>query len=101
MVNHVAVNACEAALLKLLLQHRCHRHVKLSVEQQHVVALALGALYEAILSLLVGGIQIDEVAFLVGLVVLDERLILLVGVVLAIHVLEEGKIFGAVVEIVL
>ena len=89
MVDGVGVHTGEAALLKLLLQRLDAGHVKLSVEQQHRVALVLCGLNVAVLLILVGGIEVDEGVVLVLLTSLDERLVLIEGEVLALCILEE------------
>ena len=71
----------------------------MSVEQQHAVALVLSGFDEAVLLVLVLGIEVDQIAALVGLVVFDERLILLEGEVFTLDILEQGEVFGAVVEV--
>ena len=100
-LDDVGIYAGETALFQLLLKHANHWRVKLSVHQKHRVALFLGTLYETVLSFGVVGIEVDQVSFLVGLLVLDERAVFFVGKVFTVNVFEQGKILGALIEILL
>ena len=73
----------------------------MSVHQQHVVTLCIGGIDVAVLVVLVVGVEVDEVAILVCLFALDEGLVLLLGVELALRVLQQSERLGLVVEVAL
>ena len=77
------------ALLELLLQGLDTGYVKLSVEEQHRVALVLGSLDIRVLVVLVCSIEVNQVAVLILLGSLDERLVLVECEVFALCILEE------------
>ena len=89
VIYGVRVYTCEMALLELLLQGLDTGYVKLSVEEQHRVALVLGSLDIRVLVVLVCSIEVNQVAVLILLGSLDERLILVKGKVFALCILEE------------
>ena len=98
-VDRVAIHADEARLLDLLLQLSDGVDVELSVHDEDVVAAILGRLDVAVLLVRVGGVEVDDAAFLIGLLGGDQLAILLEGVIGAVDVLEQGKLRGAVVEL--
>ncbi len=98
-VYGIAVNTREAALLKLLLVKIYHSRVELAVEQKHTVTFCLGIFYICILRLLVVCVEIYRHVVLVGLVVFYQCAVFVKSVILAVNILEKGKIFCAVVEI--
>ena len=84
----VAVDTCEACLLELALEQADECHVKLSVHEEYVVSLVLGIFNETELLLLVIRIEVYDVAILVGLLGADKVLVLLIGVLVAVGILQ-------------
>ena len=101
VVNDVAVNACETCLLELLLEKADECHIQLAIHQQHVVALVLGILNETVLLLLVVRVEVYYVALLVGLLGAYKVLVLLIGVLVAVSILQKRELVCLVIEILL
>ena len=73
----------------------------MTIEQQHAVTTLLGGFDVAVLLLLVVGIEVHQRSVLIGLLALDERLVLFKCEVFAVDILQQRKVFGAFVEVIL
>ena len=73
----------------------------MTVEQQHAVTLILSGLDVRILLLLIGGVEINELVVLILLICLDERLVFIECEVLALRILKQSEVLGAIVETIL
>ena len=73
--------------------------IKLAVQKEHVVALVLCGLDEAVLGLGVGSIEIDQLAVLVLLLCLYGLAVVLDAEVLAVGILEQAELHRPVAEL--
>ena len=99
VLHGVGIDTGETGVLELALQQVHIVGIQLAVHQQDVIALGLRSLDVGVLAFHVGGIQIHALLVLVGLVALDGRLVLVEGEELAVSVLQEGELHGAVAEL--
>ena len=98
ILNNVAVNAYKTRFLEFVFEQSDKVIPKLVVDEQHVVALVFGGFDVAVLSSLVGCVQIDEVAVFVGLVGGDKLLVFIKCELLILDIGEKSEFHCCVAE---
>ena len=98
-VYGVRIDTGEAAVLQLGLEQVHEVGIELAVQKEHVVALVLCGLDEAVLGLGVGSIEIDQLAVLVLLLCLYGLAVVLDAEVLAVGILEQAELHRPVAEL--